>query len=98
MLGDEGYELTAAATGAEAAEAISGERPQLVLLDLSIPGLDPEAFCHELAGRHGAVPILIVSGAIDSERAAERLGASFLAKPFELDNLVATVRKLLRPG
>lgn len=93
-----GYEVLAAASGLEALDLAHQQPPDLVLLDLSMPGMDGLAVCRELR-QWLAVPIIVVSA-----RGEERykvhaldLGADdYLTKPFGYDELLARVRACLR--
>jgi two-component system, sensor histidine kinase and response regulator len=95
------YSVTTAATGEAALEAIETERPDLVLLDIMMPGLDGYEICRRVRAdeRHSLTKIILVSG---RNHLAERLegydvGADdYIAKPFSIDELEAKVRIFLR--
>jgi FixJ family two-component response regulator len=83
-LEDQGYETSAARDGVEALKAFDGGRPDLVVLDLRLPGMDGLDILREIRSRAAEVPVVIVSGAgqIDDVVQALRLGAwDYLFKP-----------------
>ncbi len=93
-----GYEVLIAASGLEGLELAHQKQPDLILLDLSMPGMDGMAVCRELR-QWSEAPIIVVSA-----RGEERykvhaldLGADdYLTKPFGYDELLARVRVCLR--
>lgn len=93
-----GYEVVIAASGLEALDLARQKQPDLVLLDLAMPGVDGLAVCRELRQWLEA-PIIVVS-AYGEERFkvhALDLGADdYLTKPFGTDELLARVRACLR--
>jgi len=96
VLGMDGYQVAAAADGAEALEYLrSHEPPCLILLDLQLPRLDGRHFQQEKVKdpRLASVPVVIISAATDAQATASALGAAgFLLKPVEPETLVAVVR------
>jgi DNA-binding response OmpR family regulator len=97
-----GAEVEQVADGASAVLAIVAVRPELLLLDLRMPGLDGFGVLRELKGNcdTASVPVLAMTatGEDDIARALESGCAGFVAKPFDIDVLVATVRPFLRPA
>jgi DNA-binding response OmpR family regulator len=94
----EGYEPLQAASGDEALRLFESERPDLVVLDLMLPGISGEEVCRRLR-RESRVPVLMLTAkAAEEERLRGfRLGADdYLTKPFSPRELVARVRALLR--
>lgn len=99
-LAQAGFEPLEASTGTDALECATRERPSLVVLDVRLPDLSGYEVCRELRDRLGAsVPVMFVSGErIESfDRVAGLLvgGDDYLAKPLELDELVARARRLV---
>jgi two-component system KDP operon response regulator KdpE len=93
-----GYEVTAVETGEEALTVAATSQPDLVILDLMLPGLSGLEVCEALRVQ-SAVPILVLSahGEEQTKVSALDLGADdYLTKPFGMDELVARVRALLR--
>ncbi len=94
--------MVTAQDGAEAIGLLAGGlRPQLLILDMHIPGPGAPAVLADARGRaaDGRVPALVLSGRADAA-AAFPAGAieGFLAKPFDLHALLARVRAALEPS
>jgi CheY-like chemotaxis protein len=95
-------ELETASNGTEAFEAIDRRQPDLVLLDVMMPGLDGFEICRRLKKQESTreVPVVLLT-ALDDEsyrKRAEEAGADqFMAKPIHRDQLLATMRTLLYP-
>jgi two-component system, OmpR family, response regulator RegX3 len=100
MLRREGYEVAVAASGPEALATFDRSGPDLVLLDLMLPGLSGTEVCRALRQRSN-VPIIILT-ARDSEVdkvVGLELGADdYVTKPFSSRELVARIRAVLRRG
>ncbi len=91
----EGYRVRRAYSGTEALLALERERPDLVLLDLMLPGLPGEEVLPRLAG----VPVIVVSARADTDsKTALLLGgaADYVTKPFVLRELLARIAVRLR--
>ncbi|WP_413687689.1 response regulator transcription factor [Rhodobacter sp. Har01] len=100
VLGREGYAHDRVADGTEALAMIRAQVPDLVLLDVMLPGLSGYEICHRLRDdpAMAGVRILMMTarGSAQDQRRARELGADgFVAKPFELDILRREVRRLL---
>lgn len=100
VLGRVGIATRQASSGVEAVELAAAERPSVVLLDISMPGISGYETCHELRQLYGrTLPIIFLSGArVEAyDRAAGILiGADdYLVKPISADELLARVRRLL---
>lgn len=94
----EGYRVEAAADGQEALDLARDEPPDLVLLDIMLPGLDGVEVCRRLRSA-SEVPILMLTAkeAIEDRVAGLDAGADdYLVKPFAFDELLARMRALLR--
>ena len=93
-----GYEVVTAADGEDALVEAEASRPDLVVLDLNLPGMDGLEVCRRLRA-WTRVPILILS-VLEDEAGKVRaldLGADdYLTKPFGVEELLARVRALLR--
>ena len=97
-LASHGYDVQTAATGEEALAAVDGRLPDLVVLDLVLPGLSGLEVCRHLRAR-SSLPILILSARGDERDkvAALDLGADdYLTKPFGVNELLARIRAALR--
>ncbi|MBE6595975.1 MAG: response regulator transcription factor [Ruminococcaceae bacterium] len=95
LLTREGYDVTRAYSGTEALLVLEGSRPDLVLLDLMLPGLSGE----ELLPRIKGVPVIVVSAKVDTESKISLLmegAVDYVTKPFEPRELLARIVAALR--
>ncbi|RLK62025.1 response regulator transcription factor [Actinokineospora cianjurensis] len=95
----EGYTVATAADGAAALALVRAERPDGVLLDVTMPVLDGLDTCRVLRAEGNFVPILMLTArtGVDDRVAGLEAGADdYLVKPFALQELLARVRALLR--
>ncbi len=95
----EGFTVDGAGDGQAGLRRALGERYQLVVLDLLMPGLDGLSLLRELQLRQPELPVVIVSARSDlpTKLRGFGLGASdYLSKPFSFDELLARVRVHLR--
>jgi two-component system response regulator QseB len=95
----EGFTVDWVETTAAAGRALGSEPFELALLDLGLPGGDGLAFLKTLRGRGSALPVLIITArdAVAERVAGLDAGADdYLVKPFDLDELAARIRALLR--
>jgi DNA-binding response OmpR family regulator len=94
----EGYRVRIAPDGPQALRAFDAERPDLVVLDLMLPGMDGLEVCREMQKRDW-VPILMLTARTEEadKVAGFAVGADdYLTKPFSLRELAARVRAILR--
>jgi DNA-binding response OmpR family regulator len=97
-LRNEGYEVRTSADGIEALDLAVGFVPDLVVLDLGLPGLDGVEVCRRLR-TEGDVPILMLTARAETEDRVAGLDSGaddYLVKPFERKELLARIRALLR--
>ena len=100
VLNTEGFDTVFCADGAEAVEAFRNERPDLVLLDLMLPGMDGIEVCRQIRAQSG-VPILMLTARSDTADVVTGLEAGaddYMVKPFNPKELVARIRTRLRTG
>lgn len=94
-----GFEVSSSADGIEGLEMALTQKPDLIVLDLMLPGLDGYRFAEEVRKTSSDVAIVMVT-ALDSERDAVRgldAGADdYIGKPFSMEELLARVRANLR--
>ncbi len=98
LLGQAGHRIIAAYDGEEALRRFSDDVPDLVLLDLAMPGMDGASVCRRIRERSDT-PIIVVSGERDRAATVELLdlGADdYVRKPFVADELLARVRAVSR--
>ena len=99
LLVREGFSVEVAESGAALDQVLAGQRPDLVILDLMLPGEDGLSICRRLRARGGSVPILMLTAKadpIDRVVGLEMGADDYLAKPFNPRELLARVRALLR--
>ena len=97
-LGAHGYEVVTASDGREALDAAIAAHPDLVVIDLGMPGLTGIEVIQAIRG-WSAVPVLVVSGRSDSADKVDALDAGaddYVTKPFSADELLARLRALSR--
>jgi two-component system response regulator MprA len=100
-LAAEGYEVTPASDGGAALAAIERFVPDLVVLDVAMPGLDGLSVCRRIRAKGLALPILLLTARDAIADRVEGLDAGaddYLVKPFAAEELLARVRALLRRG
>lgn len=98
VLGNEGYDVLVALSGEEAIEVTGGEKPDLVIMDVKMPGLDGLGVLARLKEIYPNLLVIMMTAYSTTEQAisAIKLGAyDYLIKPFENDELVAKVKEAL---
>lgn len=100
VLRTEGFEPSFCADGSGALDAFHESRPDLVLLDLMLPGIDGIEVCTRIRSESG-VPIIMLTAKTDTSDVVKGLesGADdYMVKPFNPKELVARIRTRLRPA
>lgn len=98
LLSDEGFETSGAADGEQALAALREESPNLVLLDIAMPGRDGIAVLEDLRRDWPQLPVVMMSGhgTIETAVRATQLGAfDFIEKPLSFEKLLLTIRNAL---
>lgn len=98
VLQDEDYRVSAAASGEEALEEVRKDAPDLVLLDVWMPGMDGLAALEEFKKSIPQTPVIIISGHGNIETAvkATRMGAfDFIEKPLSIDRILVSIQNAL---
>ena len=99
FLEEQGYEVILASNGEEAIELAEKENPQVILLDILMPGIDGIETCKRLkAGqRTRFIPVIMATALWDKYSEALEAGAEdFVTKPFNLTELSHRVKSILR--
>lgn len=98
MLEYDGYEVSGAATGQEGLDLVEREPPDLVILDVKMPGMDGIEVLDRLRTMDEGLPVVVVSGhgTISTAVEATRKGAfDFIEKPFASDRVLVSLRNAL---
>ena len=97
----EGHEILSAASGIEALTAARTERPQVMVLDVMLPGMDGFEVCRTLSQdpETADIPILLLSARAlrsDVQRGLDAGAVEYVTKPFDPLDLVAMIERLAR--
>ena len=97
-LGYHGFDVHAVGTGEEAVREAAGWRPDVILLDLGLPGMDGLATLRALrpTTRAAVIVVSVMPGEKDKVRALDAGADDYVVKPFGTDELVARIRAVLR--
>lgn len=103
QLEEAGYEVDVAGDGLEGLKAVEANPPDLILMDVMMPGVDGNEVCHRLKScqRTRQIPIIMLtamSGAEDKIRGLDQGANDYITKPFERKELLARVGNLLEWG
>lgn len=99
VLRTEGFDTAFCADGSEAVDAFRNSRPDLILLDVMLPGIDGIEVCRRVRAESG-VPIIMLTARADTSDVVVGLEAGaddYIVKPFNPKELVARIRTRLRP-
>jgi two-component system OmpR family response regulator len=94
-----GFEVTTAQSGREALDLVPKVRPDLVVLDVMMPGMDGFSVVKQLRGNGVQVPVLFLTARDATEDRVAGLtlgGDDYVTKPFSLEEVVARIRAVLR--
>ena len=94
-----GFQSMVAVDGARALAAVSADNPDLVILDVGLPGIDGFEVCRRLRADGDETPVIFLTArdtAEDRVSGFTKGGDDYLTKPFSLEELVARVRAVLR--
>jgi CheY-like chemotaxis protein len=96
-LSDDGYDVATASDGAAALALIPEWSPALILLDMRMPGVDGWAFAERYRKTpEPHVPVVVLTAARDAAESASQIAADgFLAKPFDLADLIRIVARFI---
>jgi len=92
-----GFEVITATCGKEALDLVESAEPDIMLLDISMPGMDGFEVLRRLR-TFTQLPVIAMSGNHNSRDDAIRLGANdFISKPFNGDDLALKIKAVLKP-
>ena len=97
LLGKHGYEVRAVTSGRQALQAVEHDPPDLILLDIAMPGMDGYEVCRQLRAmeRSKDVPVIFLTALTDTAdkiRAFDTGGVDYVTKPFQFEEVLARVR------
>ena len=98
ILSDEGFEVAICASGEEALGVIENDPPDLILLDIWMPGIDGLIVLEKIKTIHPNLPVIMISGhgTLETAIKATRLGAfDFIEKPLDTDKILLSLRNAL---
>lgn len=97
-LADEGYQVDEASDGEAALDLVGRQHPDIILLDMKMPGMDGWQFARLYREQYGhQAPIIVLTAAQDaSQRGWDVSAESYVAKPFEIEVLVAQVSAIAK--
>lgn len=88
-----GFEVHTHATGLNVLEVVLDYQPDLILLDIRLPGKLGTEICKDLKDMNCGIPIILFSAHAQQANFLDLFGAdAFMAKPFDVKNLVNTVK------
>ena len=98
ILQAEGYKTIYANDGNSGLNKVDAEKPDIVLLDMKLPGMDGLEILKKIKAKYSLMPVVMITGYGNVNSAVElmKMGASdYISKPFDNDKIVATVAKAL---
>ena len=97
FLEGEGYQVITAHNGAEGLSYLERVRPAIILCDLMMPVLDGKQMCQRLQAdqRYSSIPFVLMSAVKKAIRPSDCHYAALLTKPFNLDDVLTTIAKLV---
>jgi len=100
VLSPKGFRVVTASSGEEALDVLGKEHPDLVLLDIVMPGMDGYEVCHRIREDPGTafLPVIMITASGEEQKicAIESGADDFINKPFDQAELLARVRSLVR--
>jgi DNA-binding response OmpR family regulator len=96
LLTEEGYQVATASSAEDALDYLQSQAPDVVVLDVYLPGINGLEACRRIKYKHPALPVIIMSGQDErqSAMAAGKLGATdFVGKPFDPAQMLETIQR-----
>ncbi len=102
LLRDQGYEVEEVTTGEEGLRRLQRKKPDLIIADIRLPGIDGFDFFYEIqkSGVYRSIPFVYLTAFNNiaaAKKAKDEGAADYITKPFELDYLITRVQELLPP-
>ena len=99
FLEEEGLQVMTASNGQEGLERLANARPAVVVSDVMMPVLDGWELCRRMQAdpRYQSIPLVLMSAVRAAPDLAGCNYAALLRKPFELDEMLQTITRLLKP-
>jgi excisionase family DNA binding protein len=93
----EGYAVVEAQDAEQGLSAVEAQPPDLILLDVMMPGVDGWEMLRRVQERHGvgSIPVIMFSGKVDEADVAARGAQGFIGKPFDPQQLIESTKQLL---
>jgi len=101
ILESAGFDIVSACDGIDALALAGSEKPDMVLLDFMMPIMSGYELCEQIKTNFETkdIPVICVSSATNAQALTLQAGASaFVVKPFSAEELLAQVRRYLKPG
>jgi DNA-binding response OmpR family regulator len=103
ILREEGFAPVTAVDGEEGLAKLEGEKPDLIVLDLMMPGLDGFEVCRRVRNdpRFSSIPVILLTATgpeSDCERGRAAGATDFMSKPYSPSELLRRVREILSEG
>ena len=98
ILRDEGHEVTIASSAEEAVDSAAADKPDTIVLDVRLPGMDGLSAMSQLKKVSDSAPVIVMTAFGNLETAVGAVGGGafeYLTKPFELDEALSAVRRAL---
>ena len=98
-LSEVGYEVDYVNSGFDVSKFLDSKAVDLILLDLKMPGKDGFEVLNDLSNQKASTKIIVLTAYADVKSAIDsaKMGASdFISKPYDLDELLITIRKVLQ--
>ena len=100
ILHEEGYQVLLAENGEQAMVILTTARPDLVTLDLNLPGISGDVVLKELRKQDTTkeLPVIVVTALETIPREVQELAQAVVQKPFEINTLLSTIHRFLPPS
>ena len=97
ILQEEGYQVLLAKNGEQAMVILTTARPDLVTLDLNLPGIGGDVVLKELRKQDTTkeLPVIVVTALETIPHEVQKLAQAVVQKPFEIDRLLSTIHRFL---